>query len=72
MADGIVAEFGHRPWRHNVVCRWDAQLLWLEADNVYDSDSKALLDELLLRASMRREQSDSKLSQLSPVRSKHN
>jgi hypothetical protein len=41
----IVEEFGHRPWHQNVKCRWDGRLLWLEADNDYDPDGKALLDE---------------------------
>ena len=41
----IVEEFGHRPWHRNVKCRWDGRLLWLEADNDYDADGKALLDE---------------------------
>jgi len=41
----IVEEFGHRPWHQNVKCRWDGRLLWLEADNDYDADGKALLDE---------------------------
>jgi hypothetical protein len=41
----IVEEFDHRPWHLNVECRWDGRLLWLEADNDYDADGKALLDE---------------------------
>lgn len=41
----IVEEFGHRPWHQNVKCRWDGHWLWLEADNDYDADGKALLDE---------------------------
>jgi len=41
----IVEEFGHRPWHQNVKSRWDGGLLWLEADNDYDADGKALLDE---------------------------
>jgi hypothetical protein len=41
----IEEEFRHRPWHHNVSCRWDGQLLWLEADNDYDEDGRALLDE---------------------------
>jgi hypothetical protein len=41
----IVEEFSHRPWHQNVACRWDGKLLWLEADNDYDADGKALLDE---------------------------
>jgi hypothetical protein len=41
----ITEEFGHRPWHQNVKCRWDGRLLWLEADNDFDIDGKALLDE---------------------------
>jgi hypothetical protein len=41
----IVEEFRHRPLHQNVKCRWDGRLLWLEADNDYDGDGRALLDE---------------------------
>jgi hypothetical protein len=41
----IVEEFRHRPWHQNVSCRWDGHLLWLEAENDYDPDGSALLDE---------------------------
>ena len=41
----IEDEFQHRPWHQNVVARWDGTLLWLEADNDYDEDGRALLDE---------------------------
>ncbi len=41
----IEAEFGHRPWHQHVACRWDGRLLWLEAENDYDSTGQALLDE---------------------------
>jgi len=41
----IIEEFRHRPWHQNVTCRWDGQLLWLEAENDYDPDGRALLDE---------------------------
>jgi hypothetical protein len=37
--------FKERPWHENVSCRWDGESLWLEAENDYDSDGKALLDE---------------------------
>ncbi len=41
----IVEEFEHRPWHQNVICDWTDGLLRLEADNDYDSNWKALLDE---------------------------
>ena len=47
-ADGaadVAAGFRERPWHQNVACRWDGTLLWLEADNDYDSDGRALSDE---------------------------
>jgi hypothetical protein len=42
---GIIEEFGHRRWHQNVTCKWDGRLLRLEAENDYDADGKALLDE---------------------------
>ena len=41
----IVEEFRQRPWHQNVACKWDSGMLWLEADNNYDADGQALLDE---------------------------
>lgn len=41
----ILAEFSRRTWHQNVQCRWDGSLLWLEAENDYDNDGRALLDE---------------------------
>lgn len=41
----VEQEFRERSWHKNVRCRWDGRLLWLEADNDYDEDGKALLDE---------------------------
>ena len=41
----IAKEFEFRAWYQNVKCSWDGRLLWLEADNDYDADGKALLDE---------------------------
>jgi hypothetical protein len=41
----VEQEFRQRPWHKNVRCRWDGRLLWLDADNDYDEDGKALLDE---------------------------
>ena len=42
---GILEEFAHRPWHANVRCEWDGMSLWLEAENDYDADGTALLDE---------------------------
>ena len=42
----ITAEFGeHRTWHNNVICSWDGSRLILQADNDFDSDGLALLDE---------------------------
>lgn len=41
----IEAEFRNRPRHENVRCPWDGCLLWLEAENDYDDDGTALLDE---------------------------
>ena len=41
----IVEEFSHRPWHQNVSCKWVNGMLQIEADNDYDNDGKALLDE---------------------------
>ena len=41
----VLNEFAHRPWQENVQCRWDGNLLWLEAENNCDREGKALLDE---------------------------
>jgi hypothetical protein len=38
-------EFKNRPWQQNVVCRWENDVLYLEADNDCDKEGKALLDE---------------------------
>lgn len=35
----------HRPWHKNVRCTWDGRALRLEADNDYDDNGLALLDE---------------------------
>lgn len=45
-AANIAEEFSHRPWHKNVACTWDGRTLRLEADNDYDLDGLALLDEL--------------------------
>jgi hypothetical protein len=41
----ITEEFTHRPWHQNVSCEWDGSQLVLKADNDFDSDGLALLDE---------------------------
>ena len=42
----ITKEFtDHRPWHVNVICSWDGQRLVLQADNDFDSNGLALLDE---------------------------
>ena len=41
----ITEEFVHRPWHQNVTCTWDGRILRLEADNDYDENGLALLDE---------------------------
>src|SRR5882762_5915414 len=44
-AQGIKEEFMHRPWHTNVECEWDGAQLILQADNDYDSNGQALMDE---------------------------
>jgi len=41
----IKDEFGHRPWHENVQCEWDGAVLILTAENDYESDGQALMDE---------------------------
>lgn len=41
----VLEEFSHRPWHVNVRCEWDGASLWLEAENDYDANGLALLDE---------------------------
>ena len=41
----IKKEFGHRPWHQNVQCVWNGAALLLTAENDYDSDGRALMDE---------------------------
>jgi hypothetical protein len=45
VATDIKDEFGHRPWHENVQCEWNGAVLILIAENDYDSDGRALLDE---------------------------
>ena len=44
-ARDITEEFTHRPWQRNVRCEWDWSRLILQADNDFDSNGLALLDE---------------------------
>ena len=41
----IAEEFRHRPWHQHVTCTWDGRVLRLEADNDYDENGLALMDE---------------------------
>jgi hypothetical protein len=44
-ARGISKEFAHRPWHANVTCVWDGSQLILQAENDFDSNGLALVDE---------------------------
>ena len=44
-ARDISEEFTHRPWHKNLSCKWDGSLLILQADNDFDSNGLALMDE---------------------------
>lgn len=45
-ATDITSEFRlHRPWHKNVRCTWDGTHLILEAENDYDPEGLALMDE---------------------------
>jgi hypothetical protein len=41
----ITEEFKRRTWHSNVKCEWDGTRLILQADNDFDSNGLALLDE---------------------------
>jgi hypothetical protein len=41
----IAEEFRHHPWHQNVTCIWKSPVLRLEADNDYDENGLALMDE---------------------------
>lgn len=41
----IAEEFLARPWHSNVLCYLDGERVILQADNDFDSDGQALLDE---------------------------
>ena len=44
-ARDITEVFTHTPWHQNVRCEWDGSQLVLQADNDFDSNGLALLDE---------------------------
>ena len=44
-AHDIAEEFVHRPWHQNARCEWDGARLILQAENDFDSNGLALLDE---------------------------
>ena len=44
-ARDISNEFTHRPWHANVTCVWDGSQLILQAENDFDSNGLALIDE---------------------------
>ena len=44
-ARDISEEFTHRPWHENVTCVWDGAQLILQAENDFDANGLALLDE---------------------------
>ena len=44
-ATEIAEEFTHRPWHRNVRCEWDGTRLILSAENDFDADGRALIDE---------------------------
>jgi hypothetical protein len=44
-AADITEEFSRRQWHENVRCDWDGSSLILQAENDYDDDGKALMDE---------------------------
>jgi hypothetical protein len=41
----VAEEFRHRPWHQDVRCEWDGRELVLFAENDWDADAKALMDE---------------------------
>jgi hypothetical protein len=44
-ATDITQEFSHRPWQENAECKWDGASLVLTAENEFDADGLALMDE---------------------------
>lgn len=45
LATDVAKEFTCRPWHQNVLCKWDGTVLILQAENDWDADAKALMDE---------------------------
>ena len=41
----IIEEFTHRPWHENAECRWNGAFLLLTAENDFDAEGLALMDE---------------------------
>jgi hypothetical protein len=41
----MLAEFRERPWQQNPSCTWDGAVLRFCAENDFDRDGRALLDE---------------------------
>jgi hypothetical protein len=41
----ITKEFAYRPWHKNATCAWESGRLVLIAENDFDSDGRALMDE---------------------------
>jgi hypothetical protein len=44
-AVNITEEFTRRPWHQDVACMWDGQSLILQAENNFDPEGLALMDE---------------------------
>jgi hypothetical protein len=44
-ATDVAEEFTHRPWHENVECQWGDGVLLLIAENDYDPEGLALMDE---------------------------
>jgi len=44
-AVNITGEFARRPWHQDVTCTWDGQSLILQAENNFDPEGLALMDE---------------------------
>jgi hypothetical protein len=44
-AADVAVEFTHRPWHEKVVCKWHDGSLFLSAENDYDPEGLALIDE---------------------------
>ncbi len=42
----ITESFLSRPWHKNVSCHWDGKYLIIQAENDFDPDGRALMDEL--------------------------